>query len=158
MEIADQKYATQAATYLLASFPHQPHEPEVFLKQLVLLFAGRPKILLRQISDPSDGILAKLKDVPSLAEVREWLITTPYGGPMRITHRKEPEPEKVITPEDHARMDARWAKTKPLLQAASEKMRINKAWDGKKRLDWKQVDNPELRADALEFLEEMRGK
>lgn len=158
-ETADEAYAAKIASFLLASFPQQPAEPAVFLRQLTLLCVGRQKALLQRMVHPIDGILATSKFIPSLAEVRDWLGNTPADAHQRVLPPPPPEPEPQMTDEEIAAADAMWAKVKPLLEETTRAMRANVDYDGKSRLDWTagQRHSEELLEEALKNLRAMQG-
>lgn len=72
-DLVDEEYAIKAASILVATYPNQAQEPEIYQSQLIRLFVGRPKRLVGKVADPCQGLVAKSKFLPSIAEVKEWL-------------------------------------------------------------------------------------
>lgn len=102
MELAEQEYAARVVNLLIRSFPTQPSDPKTYASQLTTLCTGRPQAVLRAMVDPRDGLVAKAKFLPTVAEVREWLGKQPYGQP-QIERKPEPKPELEITEEQRQR-------------------------------------------------------
>lgn len=72
-DLADYAYSKKVMSLLLSSCAQQPADPKVFLDQLTVLGVGKSKELLKKLVHPTDGILAKTKFIPSIAEVGDWL-------------------------------------------------------------------------------------
>jgi hypothetical protein len=71
------------------------------MRQLVILFTGKPRTLIRRIVHPIDGIIPECKGTPTIKAVLEWMAKQPYGEPIKIAQHKEPE--EIISPEERAR-------------------------------------------------------
>lgn len=163
MELADEDYARPLVSMLIRSFPMQPSDPTTYAKQLTMLCLGKPRELVRRMVHPIDGIVAKAKFLPSVAEVGEWFAKQPYAQPKSLTCRalhKPVKPDPEMTAEDRARCDAMWAKTKPVLLDTAKAMRVNRHYDGKQQLDWgaTQTHAAELLLQGLKNLGEMQPK
>jgi hypothetical protein len=124
---------------------------------LVVVFVGRPRELIKRIVHPVAGIIPTLKGQPVIKDVIEWLDRQPHGGPKRIGY-VPPEPEKRMTREEAEAAHAMWLKTRPILEAATEKMRSEGKIVGKRAPAPTQIDNPLIRKAAIENLEAINGK
>jgi hypothetical protein len=126
----------------------------VFQRQLVVVFTGRPRELIKRIVHPVAGIIPTLKAQATIKDVTEWLDRQPHGGPKRIGY-VPPEPEKRMTREEAEAAHAMWLKTRPVLEAATEKMRVEGKIVGKRAPAPTQIDNPLIRAEAMKNLQAM---
>jgi hypothetical protein len=82
-------------------------------------------MLLQRMVNPEDGLVGKCKFLPTLAEVKEWLAMSPCGeAPWKYPSllKRKPMVEDA-TPEEVARRDAMWTKTKRLLEVSAADMR-----------------------------------
>ena len=62
--------ATDAAIRLVGCYPSgKPSDPESYLAALVAVLAEFPSEIVEQVTDPAQGIVRKVKFMPTIAEV-----------------------------------------------------------------------------------------
>ena len=126
-ETANAQYAARVVHMLLASFPQQePKDPDTYGRQLIDLCTGYPCNVLRQMVNPTIGLLATARFLPTIAEVNDFLNDhTHWGGsgaetrPWREIAKQR---EEEIAAEESASPEERAACVKRAL-AASEAIR-----------------------------------
>lgn len=155
---ADEVYASRTIDFLLRSYPQQkPHDPDVYIRQLVMLCTGIPRLTLKSMVHPKTGIIAKCKFLPTVAEVSDWLgenlpleRVSPIWKP--IAHLNEPP----IPQEEKQRRLEMWAKTKAEIEAAARATQRAspplKAWKAT------ETDAAAGRSEGLKYLDAMRGE
>lgn len=102
-DLADKPYAARIASAVLASFMQQPPDMKTMLRQLTVLFEGKPRWILAKMVDPEFGLAAQ-EEFFSLAACNKWISdqTPKATAPEHRKFLPEPEPEKV-SPEERAR-------------------------------------------------------
>lgn len=131
--MADALYAQRVASFLLASFPNQPHDPEVFLTQLTILFTGRPKSLLQAMTHPETGLVSQCQFL-TVAAAKEWLDkhsppVTKNLAEHRLLPRSEEEKWTPPTEAERERVLRVWNEAKKTLLAKAKRRKGTPMWD-----------------------------
>lgn len=102
-DLADKPYAARIASAVLASFMQQPPDMKTMLRQLTVLFEGKPRWILAKMVDPEYGLAAQ-EEFFSIAACNKWLSDQVPEQRVVPEHRlflPEPEPENV-SPEERS--------------------------------------------------------
>jgi hypothetical protein len=157
---ASESYASRVVNLLLRSFPQQkPHDPEVYVRQLVSLLAGQPEVTLKlMVNAGSDlSLVRQARFLPTLAEVSDWLGENLPGVAEPAAWRKFPPEKKLeISPEERERgADILNALARRIRDTAYTK-RMDRA--GIKFTQMSEMEAAPKRLAALANLESMRGE
>lgn len=111
--------ATKAVRVILGSFPNRGTiDPDVYVRQIVILLTGYPSFVARKIAHPRDGIVSRNNFLPTLAEVKAFAdaLTIPkrsrrdamYRQIEQIRKPEEPEVDKPSLDDLKARYGNDW--------------------------------------------------
>jgi hypothetical protein len=157
---ASESYASRVVNLLLRSYPQQkPHDPDVYVRQLVSLLTGQPEVTLKlMVNAGSDlSLLRQCKFLPTLCEVSDWLgDNLPGVGEPAPWKKFPPEKKLEISPEERERgADMMRALAKRIRDTAYAK-RMDRV--GIKFEQMSEMEAAPRRMVALANLDSMRGE
>ena len=122
IETVSADYARKVAGVYIASFANQVHEPDIFLRQLVVWLTGKPKAVIEKLNHPEIGAVAR-SDKPCLKTINKWFADwtgRPEISPTRPWREIPPDPE--VPPLETREKDVeRWKSVRYLIAQNVEK-------------------------------------